>query len=288
MGVCALCSLPSEIPTNLRFTSECEDGDDEEPKPVLKKSKTMPAKLQELETKTTYKFSAKTVSRERGFSLRGQINEWHRTGSLRSIEKGERVAKKYINAVQNDSLKNLRDTVHIAGSIARKGADINEELARQSMVISKSKRDLSNAERDIDESARMLRGMRSYRGKFANYMSTSSVEDTFENENQSSNFKPTFDLTFENIDIGFCSSSKKVRSARPFLKSVENSTQRQIMGNVQDLHSILDNINHQQRNTADELERQEIQLKDFENQVNGTKEKIRENCLVATYIKNGQ
>jgi len=65
----------------------------------------------------------------RGFSPEGREKRWHR--SLLEDAKAKNAAIQHSERVQDDTLKHLSQTVHLAGSIAGKGADINEELLRK-------------------------------------------------------------------------------------------------------------------------------------------------------------
>lgn len=116
--------------------------------------------------KTTMLEKSKTeraVKRGGGFSLEDRMKEWHRSSVV--DRKAESAAKKYQEMVSNDTLKHLRNSVLVAGSIAGKGADINEELRRQERVLRKADTDISHAEYETDQTTETLKGMKSLRSK---------------------------------------------------------------------------------------------------------------------------
>jgi len=179
-------------------------------KSLLNKSSKGPGKS----TTIVKKKSDGALGRTRGFSLEDKMKAWHRSSVV--YQKSERAAKLCTEMVEDDTLKQLSQTIRIAGSIAVTGADINEELRRQELVSRKADNDISFAEYGTDQ----LKGVR-----------TSFIDfDMLDGQN------------------GLCSLSRSYSSSTsPMFESSPKCTkQLQIKSSMKELHAALDLITVQQ------------------------------------------
>merc|ERR1719233_1124810 len=124
---------------------------------------TMPPDLRRVMEGASAMKQAKSGPFPRSRSLQDRMMDRRRSSVV--DREMEDKAKRYSKIVTEDTLKHLRHTIRIAGSIAEKGSDINNELARQERVLVGAERDVNIAEYETDEVTRVLKGMSSLRGK---------------------------------------------------------------------------------------------------------------------------
>jgi len=205
-----------------------------------------------------------------GFSPDYRIERWEEA-------KAEHMAKKYSDLVQQDSLKHISHTVHLASSIVGKGADINEELRRQERVLRKADADITIAEYHTDQMTETLKGMRSVRSKLLGtiWKKKPKVEVQIFND---------FDL--ENGEMGLSSLSRMLSlQTKPLYDgSWKDTKQQQIHGAMGELNAALDVIKVQQMDAASALNRHEKYLAVLGNKVDSTDTKINDQRQVISSI----
>jgi len=103
---------------------------------------------------------------EPSLSLTERIRERQQRG-YKFIE-NEEEADSYMDALQNSSMSQLTDTLHIVDSMITKGSHTCQELKRQGEVLHHVNHDIHETEKDIDDTSHRLKGMKSLRGKLAN------------------------------------------------------------------------------------------------------------------------
>jgi len=219
----------------------------------------------------------------RGSSLEKRMKEWHRsTSTIRT----ECAAKQYTEMLQDDSLKHLRQSIRVAGSIVQKGTNINQELARQHDLIRKSNNDISVAEYDTDLSNERLRGMSSITWKLMSKIRKGKPK---------LKVKAFSTVGVLNGEMGLCSVSKvcsptTIPPARGSAKdttqqaSAKDTKQQQLKSGIEELHTTLDIITVQQMDTAWSLKQQDKELSVFEGKMDRTKTKIERQCQMINNI----
>lgn len=183
--------------------------------------------------------------------------------------KTEDIARRHSKRVTEDSLKHLRRTLRIAGSIAEKGSDINKELARQDRVILTAETDISIAEHETDRASEALKGMSSIRRKFATVVKKKKPRPKvrpFRNFNM--------DLINGEVSLSAFSRMINCKSSIPSKDATDDTDQKQLKEGIGHLHQTLDVIALQQMDAAWALGRHEERLSIFEDQISTTHRKI--------------
>jgi len=217
----------------------------------------------------------RTTKRSCGYSLENKMKDWHR--SLAIDIKAERAAKKYTEMVKDDTLKHLRNSIFVAGSMVRNGADINEELRRQEGVLRKAETDMSVTEYKTDQTTQTLRGMTSLTGKLTSTLRTKKAKLKLQTYND-------YDLL--NGEMGLCSLSKSCSglSTPQYKGSIKDKKERQIKAGMGELHTALDFITMQQIDAAWTLNGQDGRLSVFEKKLDRTHSKINSQSQVLNSI----
>lgn len=249
-------------------TPDEEDTDDESENFLTSQRISMPADLRRVlqETPTTKRVRTSRIS---GYSLQDKTKGWHRSSIYN--RDGEENAVRYSRMVTEDSLKHLHDTIRIAGAIAEKGNDINEELARQDRGISRSEEDILWVEYETAQTAKVLKGMGSLRGKLSNVLGRKGPK---------LNVIPSGNMDMDLMSgvAGFRSPSQLSNCKSAILSQgvTEDMHQKQINKGIANLHQVLDNITVQQMDAAWMLNQNEERLSVYEGQLSKTHQKI--NC----------
>jgi len=183
--------------------------------------------------------------------IRERIQERKRTTIVGAgFIQDEYGARQYCDAVMQNTWMELQNTCNFAESIERKGADMCEELARQERVICKADNCVYSTEQDLNETRYRLRGMKSLRGKVANFLWHKRPEA-----------KSYSDIVIETRE--FRTSSTSLCPYVPY-SSPQKATQYQIKAGVDRLSATLDEVKRQQLVIADELQHQDKKLSEFD------------------------
>jgi len=216
------------------------------------------------------------LPRSKKCSMQKKMKDLH----LSSVSEGELQAERYSKVVMDDSLKNLRETIHTASFIVDKGTAINDELERQKHVLSNAENDIAIAEYDTDQITETLKGMKSLKGKLARIIWKKEpklrIIDEFSTETHSFS-NVNLDLLEE--EVGLCAFSK-MHLFKDISKDTEGTQQTEIKAAIGQLHKTLDAITLQQIDTASALDQQDGRLSVFENRLSTTQNKI--NCQTQT------
>jgi len=222
-----------------------------------------PAKINTIE-------KAKT---ERSTSLEDKMKKWHRS-SLPS-RKAERTANQYTELVQGDSLEHLRKSIRIAGSISKKGTDINKELRRQQHVIHRADSDIRLADCDTDQTNEKLRRMSS------SWKRATSIRKGKTKKVQTSKNPDILRTGISSYSMSKVCSTKAITRSRG---SSKDTKQQQINSGIEELHTVLDLITVQQMDATWMLKEQEKQLSVFEDRTDRTHTKIKRQSQIISRI----
>jgi len=198
----------------------------------------------------------------RAFSLRDTILA-HKN-DMAEFTMGEHEAKLYEDMVENDTIKHLNNAIRYSEQTLGISKDISEEIARQGEVIDEANNDLHITEQDIDESRHRLRGMKSIRHKIANIVWHKKPEvQVFD------------DIVLEKQD----SKRFRRRSISDIVthrKSlVVSKNQRTIQQGMRHLNLVIDTIQHNTLDVADEIKRQDKRLGKLSRRMDRTDNKIK-------------
>jgi len=250
------------------YTSDEDSADDEagySNSAVVEKSILMPPDLRRILGEASAIKRAKNgqLSKSSGCSLPERMRDRRR--SLVVDREMEDNARQYSKFVAEDSLKHLRRTIRVAGSIAEKGSDINKELARQERAMFRAESDVKITEYETDEVNGVLKGMSSLRGKLATVIWKKKPKLRVNPSRQ-------MDIAMINGEVGLFSFSRMI----PSKSATEDTQQNQLKEGFGHLHHALDVITIQQMDAAWALDRHEERLSVFEDQITTTHHKI--NC----------
>jgi len=208
-------------------------------------------------------------------SLQAKVRE-HQQNRDKLLLEGESEAIRYMNVVEDDTLKHAENAVRISESILGKSDDICEELVRQREVIHQSTLDLNIVEHDIDESHHTLNGMKSIGGKMANVLWHKKPEAQAYSDSGS---KKQSRL------------SKKRRTSVPdtigYRKSSGNTKQDQVNQSVRQLCLAMDTISNRQLDITEEIEHQNEELGKMSSCMGRTGDKIKSQTSLMHSIREG-
>jgi len=214
-----------------------------------------------------------------GRSLKQRIDERHRSLSpmARQVSGlGEREAKDYEDFVEEDTWHHLTDTLRIATSILQKGDDMSEELNRQVGVTSQANSDILACEEDLAEMGHMLKGMKSVKGKVSNMVFGKM------HRLHTHGFRGDPGAKYRRRR-----SQSMPSSLIKYRKSQEYTRQQQIAGGLSQLNLTLDIIESQQLDIAEELEKQEGSLQEFNSNLSRMDDKIKSENDIMRSIRMG-
>jgi len=262
------------------YTPDEESLDDESGylnNPMVMKSMTMPPELRRaLEGASAMKW-AKGGPLPKSRSLQHRMMDRRRSSVVdREMEDN---AKRYSKIVTEDSLKHLRHTIRIAGSIAEKGSDINNELARQERVLVGAERDAKIAEYETDEVTRTLKGMSSLRGKL-----TTVIRNKNPKLKVNSSRQMDINLINEEVSLVAISRMSNPKSSIPSKRVTEDTQVKELKEGFGHLNEALDVITIQQLDAAWALDRHEERLSVFEDQITTTHQKINSQSRIINQI----
>jgi len=253
------------------WTPDEESADDESgyfKSPMATRSITMPPDLRRVLREASAVKRAKSghLRKSKRCSLQDRMGDRRRSSVVdREMEHN---ARRYSEIVKEDSLKHLRHTIRIAGSIAEKGSDINKELARQERVMGSAENDLTIAEYDTDQVTETLKGMSSLRGKLATIIRKKSPKQMV-NRPRQMEIMNTGELGLAALSrMSNCESSIQSKGA------TEDTQQNELNECFGQLHETLDEITIQQMDASWALDRHEKRLTVFEDQMTTTHQKI--------------
>jgi len=208
------------------------------------------------------------LSKSSGCSLQDRMKDRRR--SLLVDQKMEDKAKLYSKIVTEDSLKRLRRTVRLAGSIVEKGSDINKELARHERVMLRVASNVAKAEYETDLATVALNGMSPLRGKLATVIWKKKPRLKV-------NTSKNNDVDLINRDVGLFSFSRMTNCNSPIpSKGATQDRQRQeIKVGFGHLNQALDVITIQQLDTAWALNRNEDLFTLCEDEIATTNQKVK-------------
>jgi len=266
------------------------DDDDYEDFKFARKRRgtTMPDELRQIlddAAKMTKRSQSAHVPRSRKRSIHKETKDWHRSSKVN--QEGELQAERYCKLVTDDTWKQLRNTLRTAGSIVDKGNAINDELARQELVLSTAANDIAFAEYEIDQATEKLKGMKSLKGKVSSMVWKKQPKLRVDEFREDADSFCNVDLSLLDEDVGLCTFSKmresKASSVSNDISEDTEGTQVLMKAGIGQLHKTLDAITVQQMNTALALDQQDGRLSIFENRMSTTQQKI--NCQ--TQMING-
>jgi len=243
---------------------------------VKQKSISMPPELRRIlgEVPPRKQRKSEPIPKSGWYSLQAQRRNRRRSSVV--DPKTEDTARRYSKTVTEDSLKHLRRTIRIAGSIAEKGSDINKELVRQDRVILTAEIDTSIAEYEIDRAAEVLMGMSSIRRKFATVVKkkkpTLKVRP-YRNINM--------DLINGEVSLSAFSRMSNCKSSIPSKHATDDTDQKQLKEGIGHLNQALDVISLQQMDAAWALDRHEERLSVFEDQISTINRKINSQTQIS-------
>jgi len=283
--VCSRTAVHNIYDVPMTYGSDTSDEDSIDDKywhlnnPMVKKSISMPLDFRrELEEVSTIK-RAKSgqLSRSRGYSLQDRMKERCRSSVL--DQEMENTAKRYCKMVREDSLRSLRHTISLAGSMVEKGSDINKELARQEQVISRAETDIRITEIETDEVTEVLKGMSSLRGKLSTVIKKKKPK-------QKANPSGNMDMNLMKGEVSLFSFSNmsNCKSSIPSKGSTEDTHQKQINEGIGHLNQTLDAIAVQQLDTACTLDHNKARLSAFEDQMTRSHQKIKSQSQMINQI----
>jgi len=217
---------------------------------------------------------ASGVRQIRSFSLEDRMKDWHQSSVV--YRKAERAAKVYTEIVKDDTLRHLSNTIRLAGSIADKGGDINEELRRQEHVLRQADTDISFVEYQSDQATEILKGMRSLRGKVG----------SIRKKKPKLKVQVFNDCDLLNPEMGLCIMSARItpKPEPTNVGSPKDLKEQQIKAGMGELNMALDSIKMQQVDAALTLDRQERHLVVFGNKLDTTRTKINQQRHVISGI----
>jgi len=221
------------------------------------------------------------LPRSKKCSMQKKMKDLH----LSSVSEGELQAERYSKLVMDDSLKNLRETIHTASFIVDKGTAINDELERQKHVLSNAENDIAIAEYDTDQITETLKGMKSLKGKLARIIWKKEPKLRIDEFSTEAGSFSNVNLDLLEEEVGLCAfskmqSSQKLSLFKDISKDTEGTQQTEIKAAIGQLHKTLDAITLQQVDTASALDQQDGRLSVFENRLSTTQNKI--NCQTQT------
>jgi len=172
--------------------------------------------------------------------------------------------------VTEDSLKRLRHTIRLAGSIAEKGSDINKELARQERVMFRAASNIAIAEYETDLATEALNGMSPFRGKLATVLWKKKPKLKV-------NTSKNIDVDLINREVGLFSFSRMTNCnlSIPSKGAKQDRQQKEIKVGLGHLDHALDVITIQQTDTEFALNRHEELLSLCEDQITTTNQKVK-------------
>jgi len=238
--------------------------------PMALKSTTMPPDLRRVLGEASAMKRAKSeqlLPKSSRCSLQYRMRNRRRSSMVdREMEDN---AERYSEALTEDTLKHLRHTIRIAGSIVEKGSDINKELARQEKVMERAENDAKIAEYETDQVTEALKGMSSLRGKLATAIRKKRPKLKV-------NPPRHMEINLMNGEVGLVaySSMSNCMSSIPSKVATEDTQQNKLNESFGHLHEALDVITIQQMDAAWALGRHEERLSVFEDQMTTTHRKI--------------
>jgi len=194
--------------------------------------------------------------------------------------KGEHEAKKYMDALEDNSMAKVNEALQIVGSMVEKGNDTHEELKRQGEVVRQANRDIQDAEDDIDDTSHMLRGIRSVRGKLSNMVSWRSKSQHDRTSFGHYDDHPEPESRFRR--------SVTMPKSLPSYRSNSNQTkQDQIHGGLEQLSHGLEIVEQKQLEIRDEFEHQEKYLKQLDHNIDHIDNRIHDQTNLMKTITHG-
>jgi len=267
-----MCSEACTDTSNIQFQEtrdwqiSAPESDEEEPIEFGRgRCRSLPNDVREAEKTTAFHKlnTERTSRRNRGYSLEDRVIDWHR--SLVKDIKGEREAKKYTELVKDDTLKHLRNSIVVAGSMVGKGADINKELYRHERILRKADTEMSIAEYHTEQTTLALKGMTSLTGKLTSNLRKPKL-----------NLKFYDDFELLNGEMGLCSLTRgwSGLSTPQYKCSLKDTKERRIKEGMGELRTALDVVKIQQLDAAWTLYQQKDHLSMFEKKLDRTHTKI--------------
>jgi len=176
---------------------------------------------------------------------------------------GEYQAELYMDAVQDDSILQVTNTLDIANSMIEKGNDVTDELERQRKVMHKANNDINITEQEINDTNYILNGMKSLTGKFSNL-----VWKKPKNKAQD---------MFDSVRVLNKTDQNRVKAAPLAVpaRAPAEDKQKWLNQSVTTLCSAMDIIQVQQLDIKEELEHQEANMGKFGNNMDRVEEKIK-------------
>jgi len=257
--------------TEAWWSPDEESADDESgylKSPMATRSITMPPELRRVLREASAMKRAKSgqLLKSSPCSLQDRMGDRRRSSVVdREMEHN---ARRYSEIVKEDSLKHLRHTIRIAGSIAEKGRDMNKELARQENVMGRAETGVAITEYETDQVSETLKAMSSLKRKFASA--------TRKKRPKQKVISPRLDFDLFNREVGLVAFSRmsNCKSSIPSKSSKEDAQQTKLNEGFGHLHEALDVITIQQMDAAWALDRHEERLSVFEDQMTTTHRKI--------------
>jgi len=237
--------------------------------PMATRSITMPPDLRRVLREASAMKRAKTGQLPKSSRCSSQDRMSDRSRLSVMDREMEDNARRYSEIIKEDSLKHLRHTIRIAGSIAEKGSDINKELARQERVMGSAENDVTVAEYETDQVTETLKGMSSLRGKLATAIRKKSPKRKVNPPRQ-------MEINLINGEVGLVAFSRmsNCKSSIQSKGATEDTQQKKLNEGFGHLHEALDVITIQQMDAAWALDRHEKRLSVFEDQMTTTHRKI--------------
>jgi len=190
---------------------------------------------------------------------------------------GEREANLYADTVEEDTLSHVDSTLRIVGLISERTEDICEEIARQSETISKTNNDIQNTEQKMIQTNYTLNGMKSIGGKITNMLWNTEPEVIVHHHD----FKAE-----ERNHPRKCKSKPASTEIERSISPMDNK-QDQIKGGIKQITLAIDKINLQTLDIAEELRRQDNQLKKLTSGIDRTGGKIKTQTNLISSMRKG-
>jgi len=279
-----------ELRTTSSSSNQWKDSDDDEEDLKVARERrcaTMPMELRQIVADAAWmktRSQSEHVHRSRERLMHKETKDWHRSSVMN--QEGELQAERYCKMVTDDSWKHLSHTLRTSASIVDKGNAINDELARQEVVLSKAENDIAFAEYEIDQATEKLKGMKSLKGKVSGMVWKKQPKLRKNEFSKEAGPSCNVNLSLLDGDVGLCTFSKmrstKVSGVSNDISEDTEDVQVLMKAGIRQLHKTLDIITVQQMDTSLALD-QEDSLSMFENRMSKTQQKI--NCQ--TQMING-